>query len=159
MKILILSLLVILSSLLNFASIKIFGVSPNFALAAMIVSITSSLTVPYKAEGTFFFARNFWQGFFLVVLSSLILKFSPVISIEILAYAAGGIFIVLFHKYLPWNQLINALVLIFVFTLIFYALFASDMILSWVFVKEIIYNLAAGWLIFTVLSKIKFGFR
>jgi len=134
----ILLFLVILLSGLQVFGFSIFGIRPNLALA---IIITAS-----------FFVENIWQGFLLVVLMTLILKFSPGFESEILALSLIGVGAVLIKKYLPWHYFFSNLILVGLGTLIFYVILASSLITSVIFFEELAFNIIAGMIIFAFLS-------
>lgn len=138
MKLFFLILIIGLMAFLQSFGFSIFDVKPNLALAAVI---TAS-----------FFVENILQGFLLVALAALILKFSPGFEIGVLVLSLVGVAAVIVKKYLPWHYFLSNLVLIIGGTLIFYVFLAPNLIVSFVFLKELILNLAGGSIIFAFLS-------
>ncbi len=133
--------LILLVGLLSFfqsSSFSIFGIKPNLALAVIISAS--------------FFAASIWQGFLLVALAALILKFAPGFEKEILILSLIGAGAVLTKKYLPWRYFFSNLILIGLGTLIFYVILASNLIVSVIFFGELVFNVAAGMMIFAFLS-------
>jgi len=88
----------------------------------------------------------------LVVMAALILKFAPVFENEILIFCLIGAGAILAKKYLPWQYFFGNLILIALGTLIFYVFLMPDLIISSVFVKELVLNLISGALIFAFLN-------
>ena len=137
-KFLILIILVVLLSLLQSTGFSIFGVKPNLAMAAIIISA--------------FFIYEIWEGVLLVALAAFIIKFSPGFTPEMIMFLLIGISAVFAAKYLPWHSVFSSLFLIIVGTLIFYLSFAIKLIPSAVFAEELVLNLFFGGLIFALLS-------
>lgn len=133
--------LILLVGLLTFFQVlgfSVFGVKPNLALA---VAVASS-----------FFIASFWEGFLLVALAVLILKFSPGFTPEILVFALIGVGAIIFKNYLPWRNFLNNLFLVVAGTFVFYLILSPNLILSAIFAKELFLNFIAGILIFALLS-------
>lgn len=133
--------LILLVGLLTFFQVlgfSVFGVKPNLALA---VAVASS-----------FFIASFWEGFLLVALAVLILKFSPGFTPEILVFALIGVGAIIFKNYLPWRNFLNNLFLVVAGTFVFYLILSPNLILSVIFAKELFSNLIAGISIFALLS-------
>ena len=137
-KLLVLFLIVGLLSFLQAFGFSIFDIKPNLALTAVI---TAS-----------FFVANFWQGFLLIALAGLILKFAPGFEKEILVFSLIGAGAVIIKNRLPWHQFLGNLFLITTGTFIFYVISATNMIFSLIFLKELFFNLIAGSLIFALMS-------
>lgn len=116
----------------------LWGVNPNLVLVSLIT--------------TSFFLRERWSFLFLAALAGLILKFSPSGREELIIIFLLGIGLAVLKNYLPWNNLLGVLVLIFLGTLIFYLFFGPRLIFSVVFGKEIFLNLALGLLFFALLG-------
>lgn len=138
MRLFSLVLLICLLSFIQSLGFSIFSVKPNLALSAVIASS--------------FFVANFWEGFLLIALAALMLKFRPGFQGEILGFSLIGIGTVFLKKYLPWHHFFSNLVLVSAGTFVFYLFFGTNLILSLVFIKELIFNLIAGALIFAFLS-------
>jgi len=132
--------LVIVLSGLQVFGFSVFGIKPNLALA---VIITAS-----------FFVENIWQGFLLVALAGLILKFAPGFENEILTLSLIGAGAILIRKYLPWHYFFSNLILIGLGTLIFYVILASNLITSIIFFEELAFNIIVGIIIFAFLSSL-----
>jgi hypothetical protein len=138
MKLFFLILIIGLAAFLQSFGFSILGVKPDLALAAVI---TAS-----------FFIENILQGFLLVALAALILKFSPGFEPEIAVLSLIGVVAVIVKKYLPWHYFFGNLILIAGGTLVFYAFLAPNLIISFIFLEELVLNLAAGSIIFAFLS-------
>ena len=133
--------LILLVGLLTFFQVlgfSVFGVKPNLALAVVIAAS--------------FFIASFWEGFLLVALAALILKFSPGFTAEILVFALIGVGALIVKNYFPWRNFLNNLFLVVAGTFIFYLILSPDLILSAIFAKELFLNLVAGISIFALLS-------
>ena len=139
-KLLILFLIVGLLSFLQAFGFSIFNIKPNLALIAVIASS--------------FFINNFWQGFLLIALAGLILKFAPGFEKEILIFSLIGLGAVSVRNRLPWHQFLVNLFLIATGTLVFYVILAPNLIISLIFLKELFLNLIIGILIFAFLNVI-----
>jgi len=137
-KFLVLLFLVILLSGLQVFSFSVFGIKPNLALAVVISAS--------------FFVGSIWQGFLLVALAALILKFAPGFEKEILVLSLIGAGAVLIKKRLPWHYFFSNLILIGLGTSIFYVILASNLIASIIFFEELAFNMAVGMIIFAFLS-------
>lgn len=140
---LILVSVVVFSAFIQSLDIAVLGVKPNFVLAAF--------------AATLFFVQEIWESIFLLSAASLFLKFSPHPDKEILLFFGIGVLTIIIARYLPWQPLINYLVLVFVYTLIFYLLLFPLMIISRIFIQEVLYNLLAGSAVFFLLSRLKWG--
>lgn len=133
--------LILLVGLLTFFQVfgfSVFGIKPNLALA---VAIASS-----------FFIASFWDGFLLIALAALILKFSPGFAPEIFVFVFIGAGALIVKNYLPWRNFLNNVFLVVVGTFIFYLILSPGLILSAIFAKELFLNLVAGISIFALLS-------
>jgi len=138
LKLFLIVLLVGLLTFLQAFGFSLFGTKPNLALAAVIAAS--------------FFVANLWEGFLLVVLAALILKFAPGFESEILIFSLIGAGAVLIKKYLPWHYFFGNLILIILGTFIFYLFLSANLILTTIFLKELILNLIAGTLMFALLN-------
>jgi len=116
---------------------SVFGVAPNLALAAIV---TSS-----------FFAADFFEGFFLVLLSALVLKFGSGFETGILTFTLIGAMVVVAAKFIPWRYFAGNLITIVIAVLIFYAFLNPGLILSLVFAKELFLDIVVSSLIFAFL--------
>jgi len=137
-ELLILFLIVGLLSLLQSFGFSIFNIRPNLALVSVIAAS--------------FFVANIWQGFLLIVLAGLILKFAPGFEKEILIFSLIGAGAVIIRNRLPWHQFLVNLFLITAGTFIFYVILAPNLIFSLIFLKEIFFNLILGTLIFAFFN-------
>lgn len=136
MRLFFLILLVSLSALLQSLGFSLLGIEPNLALLTVIAAS--------------FFIEDLFEGLFLVVLSAVILKFSPGFGKEIILFSLIGAASVIIEKYLPWRHLVGNLILIAAGTFTFYLILAPNLILELIFLKELILNLALGILIFAL---------
>ena len=115
---------------------SLLGVKPNMVLAAIAVSA--------------FFIENIWLYLLLVGIAGFILKFAPGFHPEFLLLYAIGVLAHLLGKYLPWHALIGSLLIIIFGTLLFYSAFGAHLIMSAVFMKEIVLTMAVGVIIFAL---------
>lgn len=116
---------------------SVFGIVPNLALAVVVASA--------------FFAADFFEGFFLVLLSSLILKFGSGFETGILTFALIGATVVIMAKFIPWRYFAGNLIAIIITVLLFYAFLNPALILSIVFIKELFLDVVVSSLIFAFL--------
>ena len=137
-RFLILLFLITLLSGLQVLGFCIFGIKPNLVLS-VIITIS-------------FFVENIWEGFLLVALAGLILKFAPGFESEILVLSLIGAGAILTKKYLPWHYFFSNLILIGLGTLIFYVILASNLITSIIFFEELAFNIIVGMIIFAFSS-------
>ena len=137
-----LTALIFFFSLLNFSGISFLGVKPNYALAAIIAVL--------------FFTDDILESIFLIAVSAAVLKFSPAAGKDILIYSVICIAAVFIKKYLPWRNFVGNLILISFSTILFYVFLFFREINSVIFLKEIVYNIVVGSLVFLILSKVKF---
>ena len=138
----ILVLLIVVLSFLQVAGISVFDAKPNLALVAVIAAS--------------FFISDIWEGFLLILISALILKFGPAVgNKDILIFSLLGALAVLLRNRLPWQATINFLILIILGTLCFYLILSPSLIPSSILLKEIVYNVISGMLIFALLSWLK----
>ena len=142
MRLFFLIFLTILFSFVQTTGFSIFGVKPNLALMA-VVAVS-------------FFISDIWEGFLLVLMSALILKFGPEVgNKEIIIFSLIGAAAVFSKRYLIWQQLINCLILLVVATLLFYVFLSPSFIFSRIFLQEISYNIISGIIIFASLRWLK----
>lgn len=116
---------------------SVFGVVPNLALTAVVASS--------------FFAADFFEGIFLVLLSALVLKFGSGFETGILTFTLIGAIVVVTAKFIPWRYFAGNLIAIVIAVLIFYAFLNPGLILSLVFAKELFLDIVASSLIFAFL--------
>ncbi len=116
---------------------SVFGVAPNLALSAVVAAS--------------FFAANFFEGIFLVLLASLILKFGSGFETGILTFALIGAVIAIAAKFIPWRYFAGNLIALVIAVLLFYAFLNPGLILSLVFAKELFLDIVASSLIFAFL--------
>lgn len=124
-------------SLIQSYGFSIFGVVPNLALMA-VVAVS-------------FFAANFFEGIFLVLLSALILKFGSGVESGILTFTLIGLAVAIVAKFIPWRYFAGNLIAAIAAILIFYAFLNPGLILSLVFVKELFLDIVASSLLFAFL--------
>ncbi len=124
-------------SIIQSYGFSVFGVVPNLALAAVV---TAS-----------FFAANFFEGIFLVLLSTLILKFGPGLESGILTFALIGMAVVVSAKFIPWRYFAGNSIAIVIAVLLFYAFLNPELILSLVFIKELFLDIVFSSLLFAFL--------
>lgn len=132
--------IVVTLTLLQAWGFDVLNSEPNLAIVSIIA--------------TSFFISNVWEGLFLVSVSALILKFTPGLQLEILAFVLMGFFAVLVAKRLPWNYFLSSLLLITLTTSAFYLLFDRALFFSLVLAKELLFNLAVGVIIFALLHNL-----
>lgn len=128
-----------LLSFLQFMNFFVFNVKPNWILIAIIVSV--------------FFISDIWEGIFLFLLSALIFKFGPGFRPEALVLPLFGLGAIFFKKYLPWRHFLTVPLLLAVLTALFYAFLAPNLILSLIFLKELVYNLIIGEALFLSIAQ------
>ncbi|MBI5079430.1 hypothetical protein HZB06_02045 [Candidatus Wolfebacteria bacterium] len=131
-------LAVCLLSLIQAFNFSIIGVKPDLALVAVVSAS--------------FFVADVWQGLFLAALASLVLKFSPGFEKEILFFSVTAAASVVLGKYLPARHFIGNVFLIAAATFVLYLLAAADLIVSFVFLKELFLNVIFGILMFETFS-------
>ncbi|MFH1346908.1 MAG: hypothetical protein ABIH10_01515 [Spirochaetota bacterium] len=124
-------------SFIQSCGFSVFGVVPNLALVAVVVSS--------------FFVANFFEGFFLVLFASLILKFGLGLETGILTFAFIGAAVVVTAKFIPWRYFVGNLVAVIVAVLLFYAVLNPGLILSSVFIKELFLDIIVSSVIFAFL--------
>lgn len=117
---------------------EIFSVKPNLAFTGVIAAS--------------FFAADILEGFLLILVAVLMLKFSPSPTSELLIFGGIAGFTVIIKNYLPWDNFWNNLLLIAFGTLFFYLFTAEQLIFSLLFVREILLNLFSGAILFFLLS-------
>ncbi len=138
MKLIFLILLVGALSTVQSFGFSVLGVKPDLALSALIA--------------VSFFVENIWQGFLIIALSALILKFSPGFENGIFVLSLIGCGATLVKKYHPWRYFFGNLILIVLTTSIFYLVLVPNLIFSALFFHELVFNLIAGAIIFAFLS-------
>lgn len=139
-KLLIIVPIVVLLSFIQAWGFSIFGIKPNLALAAVIA--------------VSFFAASFWETLFLTSLAAFVLNFVPFLTKEIMVFFLIGIGAAFVGNRLPWRYFLNNFFLVGAGTMIFYLLLAPNLVISAVFLKELILNLAIGALIFPIFEKL-----
>ena len=140
-RFLILILLVGLLTLFQTLGFSIFGVKPNLALTAVVVAS--------------FFVVNIREGLVLILSAALLLKFNAVFNLDILIFSLIGTAALIFKKYLIWQPLINCLILIGLATSGFYLFLSPSLIISGIFLQEIIYNIILGIFVFAFIRWLK----
>ena len=126
-----------LSFLQSWADFLVFGVKPNLALVAVI--------------GAAFFSTNVWESFLLVAVAAFILKSGPDLK-EILMFSIIGAGAIIIKRYLSWYPILSNLVLVSLGTLIFYVTLARDLIMTPLFLEELVLNLVGGLVFFALLK-------
>jgi hypothetical protein len=136
--------LIVALTLVQSASYSVlFGVKPNFILAILIV--LAALT---ESGLTF--------GFF-VLLSGALLSFHEGIGSEIVFLWGVSVAAFLARRILPWHAFLNALAMIVIGTVLFYAaldigfLYREPSIL----IQELVYNSVIGGILYGLLQRIK----
>lgn len=136
-KFLTLILLVGVSAFIQGYGLSLLGIRPNLALAAVSASA--------------FFAADFFEGIFLVLLAALILKSGPGFESGILAFSAIGAALAGLVKFIPWRYFFGNLTATVLAVLAFYAVLNPGLILSMVFLKELFLDTVFSALIFAFL--------
>ncbi len=140
-RLLILILVIGLLALFQTLGFSIFGVKPNLALTAVVAAS--------------FFVVNIWEGLVLILLAALFLKFNAVFNLDILVFCLIGTAALIVKKYLVWQPLINCLILIGLASLGLYLFLSPSLIISGIFLQEIIYNIILGIPVFVLLRWLK----
>ena len=130
-------LLVAVLTLVQSFNFSILGVKPNLSLIAVIAAS--------------FFIIDIWEGFLLTAISAFLLKFSPVLTRELIVFIGIAFVVVILRNYLPWRRFLNNLILVALATFAFYVFTAGDFLYSVLFWKELFFNLLFGGLIFALL--------
>ena len=144
-KFLLFAFLSVVFGLFQFSNFSILGTKPDFALIFIgLVSV---------------FISDFWEGVFFIALLSLVLKFSPYASVEILEIFVSGVIVLIGKKYLPFHRYLGFFIVIVLLTIAFYAILYPLFIWSFIFLKEILYNIIIGSIIFLFISKFKLIYR
>lgn len=140
LKFLLLIFVVVFLTYLQAWGFPVLSIKPNLALVSVVVIS--------------FFAANLTEGFLLVLVSALILKFAPGFKPEMLEFVLFGFFAVLIGKHLPWHSLLDILLLIGLGTMLSYLFFNRELLLSVVSLKELVLNLAIGIFLFALLDNL-----
>ena len=117
---------------------SLFGVKPNLALVGVVAAS--------------FFAGGILEIFLLSALAAFILKFAPAPGAELAIFFIVSLLAGLLGRYLPWRRSLNNLAVIFLSVFAFYALAGIKFVVSPFFWKELVLDLAFGWIIFYFLS-------
>ena len=138
LKVALLTLVIIALSFLQAMGFSLWGVKPNLALVSVI-------TIS-------FFISSLVVQFFMLAFPFSILKDSPVVPKELWIFLFIGAGAILLKKYLPGKPPFNIIFILFIATTAFYALTFPQLIISWIFLKELILNLILGGIIFILFS-------
>jgi len=117
---------------------SVFGIIPNLALVAVVASS--------------FFIADFWEGFLLSAIAAFLLKFSPVLTKEIIVFMVVAFLAVIGRNCFPWRRSLSNLVLVALATFAFYVFTAGNFLYSILFWEELIVNILFGALTFAFLS-------
>lgn len=140
LRFVILLLFVFLASLIQTLWLDTAGFAPNLVLVAII---TSS-----------FLVSDILEGILVSVAGAFFLKFGPGFEKEILLIFSIGAAASILKNYLPWQNYLNNIILIFLGTLIFYIFSALSTKFFTVFVQEVSWNIFFGLLMFVILDAI-----
>lgn len=140
-RFIILGALLCIASILQFLGVSIWGVMPNFVLAVIVVAAL--------------FLTDIWHELFLISLASFLLKFSPIIEREILAFFAVSLLIVISERRLPWHAFINGIFLTVCSTVLLYALIDARSIGSLIFAQELVYTLLSVSVLYYGLTSLR----
>lgn len=93
------------------------------------------------------FLKNFWQYAVIALTAAWILKTAPLLGVFLAAFY--------FKKYLTGKLIVNSTALILSGTFIFYLLSDPGFLIKspLIFIQELIYNLAGGWILLLMLEK------
>lgn len=127
LRLIILGAMLFGASVMQFLGIALFGVIPNFVLAVIIVSAL--------------FLGDVWHELFLLSVASFLLKFSPTVEREILAFFVIGLLISISARQLPWHLFINGMFITVIATTLLYALIDPRSITSLMFAQELLYTI------------------
>ncbi len=131
---------IVVLAVLQANGFSLLGVKPNLALVGIAVLA--------------FFIENILLYLFFVVLAGFILKFAPGFQPELLFFLSIGVLIGIIGRYFPWHALFSSLLTIVFGTLLFYLVFAVQLIGSMVFIKEVLLNMAVGTIVFAFFLNI-----
>lgn len=137
---------------------------PNIFLILLLALLLES-RIPYGSGASFDFLfvalivgsffLSFWELFFCVVLGIFVTNWRPAPSFEMVTFALVPFIAFSLKKILPWHSWFNALVLIIVGTIIFYA--ASDSVFflrtPGLFLAVLFGGLCFGMVVFHTLNR------
>lgn len=126
-RFIILGTILFIASLMQFLGIALFDVVPNFVLATIVIA---SL-----------FLNDIWHELFMVSAASFLLKFSPAIEREIIAFFAVGLLVIVAVRRLPWHRFINGIFLAICSTVLLYTLIDPRAVISLMFIQELVYTI------------------
>jgi len=130
-------IITLLLTVVQATNFSFLGVKPNLALVGLIIS---AILIDY-----------FWAFFLLATMVSLILKFQPGFDLQILIFLAMSLIVYFLSKRSSWQPFLNINIFVLLFTTIFYLLFSPALIVSSIFLKEMIYNIILTNLLLTIL--------
>ena len=117
------------------------GAIPNYVL---VIIVLASL-----------FVRDIWHELFVLALAVFLLKFSPSVGRDILAFFVVGLAIIVAQRYLPWHAFINCIFLAITATALLYAFIAPTAMASLIFGFEMVYNIALTVALYHGLSLLR----
>ncbi|MDD5547515.1 MAG: hypothetical protein PHN74_01250 [Candidatus Pacebacteria bacterium] len=137
-KVLAVALVLIAAILQNTYLVEFYGIKPNFVLAVLLALVV--------------FVDNFWNYLILSFLGVIILKFNPAINKESLLMLFLPILAFYSKKIMIRRSLLNIVLLIGVFTLIFYLVADASFIVKtpFLFILETIYNIFIGSAVYLI---------
>lgn len=141
LRFIILSIILFGASVMQFLGITLFGVVPNFVLAVIIVSAL--------------FLGDVWHELLLLSVASFLLKFSPTIEREIVAFFVVGLLISVGARRLPWHLFINGIFIAASATILLYALIDPRSIVSLMFVQELMYTVVLVFIAYHGLTSLR----
>ncbi|AKM78347.1 MAG: hypothetical protein UY31_C0046G0002 [Candidatus Wolfebacteria bacterium GW2011_GWE1_48_7] len=130
-----------IASTLQFLSVSIFGIIPNFVLATIVAATL--------------FLGDVWHELFLISVALFLLKFSPVIEREMLALFAVMLLVIVLERRLPWHMFINGIFLTVFSVASLYILIDVRSITSLMFAQELVYTLVLVSVIYYGLTSLR----
>ena len=137
----ILGSMLLFASLLQFFDIAIFGVIPDFVL---VIVVLAALLL-----------RDLWHVLLLLSVATFLLKFSPGVERDIIAFFFVGVALVLGEKKLPWHILVNGIFLTICATTALYVFVDRMAIPSLMFAMELGYNVVITYALYYALTSFR----
>lgn len=117
--------ILVVASVIQFLGAS-FGVIPNFVLATIVIAAL--------------FLGDIWHELLLLAVALFLLKFSPAVDRELVAFFATGLLIIGAARRLPWHRFINGIWLTVCAITVLYALVDPTLIFSFIFAQELVYT-------------------
>lgn len=136
-RVLLLILLVIASAFAQGVGLSVFGIRLNLVLVVIIfIALKEDVLISILAAACAVF----------------VLKPGPAIDLPITLLGISGPFTSITRRFLPWQEPVVYLALIVFMTFVLYFASSIDLLLSMVFLREVLANIVTGVVFFAIFS-------